>query len=85
MIPNLGTSTHHSSSQKKKGKKKDYYFVIYENYWISVSQKETDKYYIVSLNMWNIKDTKDLFTKQKYRLTNTENKLMVTKGKGGKE
>ena len=48
-----------------------------------VSQKEKDKYHMLSLNMWNLKyDINGTYLQNKNRLADTENRLVVVKGKG---
>ena len=48
-----------------------------------VSQKEKDKHHVITY-IWNQKDDiNDLIYKTENRLIDTENKLMVTKKKGG--
>ena len=48
-----------------------------------ISQKEKDKYRMLSLNMWNLKyDTNGTYLQNKNRLADTENRLVVVKGKG---
>ena len=47
-----------------------------------VSQKEKDKYHMISLNMWNLKyDTSGTYLQNKNRLADTENRLVGVKGK----
>ena len=48
-----------------------------------VSQKEKDKYRMISLNMWNLKyDTDDLFTKRKQTHRHRKQAYSYQKGKG---
>ena len=48
---------------------------------IMLSKSDRDKYHINITYMWNLKtDTNQLVHKKRNRLTDIENKLMVTKG-----
>ena len=56
---------------------------------IKWSKSEKDKYHMISLFLWNQKKKKTrykwAYLQNRNRLTDIENKLMVTKGEGGRE
>ena len=56
----------------------------YRDYHTKQKKAEKDQYYIISLNMWSLKNTNEIIPKTKTEgLTDMENKLRVTKGEDG--